>query len=400
MNGREKNMNLLLADLHKFVGYSGGIEHVLSHMAFAMKEKGYHVSVVMADEKEGASFYPFPEDCHFYNLFHMAGMKPIRMSSFGKGLREITRLFSKAGARERNYRMLSAAAPHLERVLALEKPDVIISFREPTGRLLLEGLDTKVPVISMLHNDPDEIFAHAPSGEMKALEKSTRIQALMPSFIKKTEKYLRYDRFVYIPNAVSIPAISAQPGIARKVHTITNVGRITGRTKRQHLLVEAFAGLAKDFPDWQVNLWGDTYDKAYVTTLKGIIKKQGLEGRVHLRGTTRDMASVWKETDIFAFPSHHEGFGMALAEAMGVGIPAVGYRSCPAVNELIHDGEDGYLTDDGAAPFAEALRKLMEDADRRTAFGKRAKEHMKSFAPEVVWDEWDQLIREVLRSGD
>lgn len=393
-------MNLLLADLHKFVGYSGGIEHVLSRMAFAMKEKGYHVSVVMADEKEGASFYPFPEDCHFYNLFHMAGMRPIRMSSLGKGLREITRLFSKAGARERNYRMLSAAAPQLERVLALEKPDVIISFREPTGRLLLEGLDTKVPVISMLHNDPDEIFAHAPSGEMRALEKSARIQALMPSFIEKAEKYLRYDHFVYIPNAVSIPAISAQPGKARKVHTITNVGRITGRTKRQHLLVEAFGLLAKDFPDWQVNLWGDTYDKTYVTTLKGIIKKQGLEGRVHLRGTTRDMASVWKETDIFAFPSHHEGFPLALTEAMGVGIPAVGYRSCPAVNELIHDGEDGYLTDDGAAPFAEALRKLMEDADRRAAFGKRAKEHMKPFAPDVVWDEWHRLIREVLRSGD
>lgn len=395
MNDREKNMNLLLADLHKFVGYSGGIEHVLSRMAFAMKEKGYYVSVVMADEKEGASFYPFPEDCHFYNLFHMAGMKPVRISSFGKGLREITRLFSKAGARERNYRMLSAAAPQLERVLALEKPDMIISFREPTGRLLLEGLDTKVPVISMLHNDPDEIFAHAPSGEMRALEKSARIQALMPSFIEKAEKYLRYDHFVYIPNAVSIPAISAQPGIARKVHTITNVGRITGRTKRQHLLVEAFCLLAKDFSDWQVNLWGDTYDKTYVTTLKGIIKKQGLEGRVHLRGTTRDMASVWKETDIFAFPSHHEGFPLALTEAMGVGIPAVGYRSCPAVNELIHDGEDGYLTDDGAAPFAEALRKLMEDGDRRAAFGKRAKENMKPFAPEVVWDEWDQLIREV-----
>lgn len=30
---QEKNMNLLLADLHKFVGYSGGIEHVLSRMA-------------------------------------------------------------------------------------------------------------------------------------------------------------------------------------------------------------------------------------------------------------------------------------------------------------------------------------------------------------------------------
>lgn len=388
-------MNLLLADLHKFVNYSGGIEHVLSRMAFAMEEKGYHLSVVMADEKEGAPFYPFPKDCHFYNLFHMAGMKPVHMGSLDKGLREITRLFSKSGARERNYKMLSAAAPQLERVLALEKPDVIISFREPTGRLLLEGLSTTVPVISMLHNDPDEIFAHAPAKETKALEKSARIQALMPSFIQKAEKYLHYDHFVYIPNAVSIPAVSARPGAIRKIHTITNVGRVTGRTKRQHLLVEAFTLLAKDFPDWQVCLWGDTYDKTYVATLKGMIKKAGLESRVLLKGTTKDMASVWKETDIFAFPSHHEGFPLALTEAMGVGIPAVGYRSCPAVNELIHDGEDGYLTEDGAAPLAEALRKLMEDADKRTAFGKRAKENMKPFAPEVVWDEWDRLIREV-----
>lgn len=389
-------MNLLLADLHKFVNYSGGIEHVLSRMAFAMEEKGYHLSVVMADEKEGAPFYPFPKDCHFYNLFHMAGMKPVHMGSLDKGLREITRLFSKSGARERNYKMLSAAAPQLERVLALEKPDVIISFREPTGRLLLEGLSTTVPVISMLHNDPDEIFAHAPAKEIKALEKSTRIQALMPSFIQKAEKYLHHDHFVYIPNAVSIPAVSARPGANRKIHTITNVGRVTGRTKRQHLLVEAFTLLAKDFPDWQVCLWGDTYDKTYVATLKGMIKKAGLESQVLLKGTTKDMASVWKETDIFAFPSHHEGFPLALTEAMGVGIPAVGYRSCPAVNELIHDGEDGYLTEDGAAPLAEALRKLMEDGDKRAAFGKRAKENMKPFAPEVVWYEWDRLIREVL----
>lgn len=393
-------MNLLLADLHKFVGYSGGIEHVLSRMAFAMEEKGYHVSVVMADEREGAPFYPFPKDCHFYNLFHMAGMKPVRLGSLEKGLREITRLFSKSGARERNYKMLSAAAPQLERVLALEKPDVIISFREPTGRLLLNEIQTAIPVISMMHSDPDEIFSHSPKGEKAALAKSARIQVLMPAFIPKAKSYLSYDHFVYIPNAVNIPDISVNPGAIRKTHTITQVGRLTGRTKRQHLLVEAFSLLVKDFPDWNVELWGDTYDTAYVTAVKTLIRKKGLTDRVFLKGTTKDMRKIWNHTDIFAFPSFHEGFGMALAEAMGVGIPAVGYRSCPAVNELIHDGEDGYLTADGAAPFAEALRKLMEDADRRTAFGKRAKEHMKPFAPEVVWDEWDQLIREVLRSGD
>lgn len=388
-------MNLLLADLHKFVNYSGGIEHVLSRMAFAMEEKGYHVSVVMADEKEGASFYPFPESCHFYNLFHMPGMKPVHMGALGKGLREVTRLFSKEGARNWNYKMLSAAAPQMEKVLALEKPDMIISFREPTGRLLLNEVQTATPVISMMHSDPDEIFSHSPKGEKAALAKSARIQVLMPAFIQKAKSYLPYDHFVYIPNAVTIPDISVNPGIIRKTHTITQVGRLTGRTKRQHLLVEAFSLLAKDFPDWNVELWGDTYDTAYVAAVKTLIRKKGLTDRVFLKGTTKDMRKIWNHTDIFAFPSFHEGFGMALAEAMGVGIPAVGYRSCPAVNELIHDGEDGYLTEDGAAPLAEALRKLMEDGDKRAAFAKRAKENMKPFAPEVVWDEWDRLIREV-----
>lgn len=388
-------MNLLLADLHKFVGYSGGIEHVLSRMAFAMTERGFTVSVAMADEKEGESFYPFPDSCHFYNLFHMAGMKPVHMSVLGKGLREVTRLFSQEGARDRNYKMLAAAAPQLEKVLEREKPNVIVSFREPTGRLLLEGLSTDIPVISMLHNDPDEIFAHSPANEKRALEKSAAVQALMPSFISKAKKYLNHDHLVYIPNAVNIPDLTADPGQDRRTYTITNVGRITGRTKRQHLLVEAFSLLAKDFPDWQVELWGDTYDKAYVATIKRLISKNGLEDRVHLRGTTKDMAPVWQHTDIFAFPSHHEGFPLALTEAMGVGIPAIGYKSCPAVNELIHDGENGFLVDDGAGPLAEALRKLMESPALRRKMGQNAQESMKPFAPHVVWDEWDRLIQEV-----
>jgi glycosyltransferase involved in cell wall biosynthesis len=80
---------------------------------------------------------------------------------------------------------------------------------------------------------------------------------------------------------------------------------------------------------------------------------------------------------------------------MGVGIPAIGYKSCPAVNELIHDGENGFLVDDGAGPLAEALRKLMESPALRRKMGQNAQESMKPFAPHVVWDEWDRLIQEV-----
>ena len=392
-------MNLLLVNLHKFVGYSGGIEHVLSRMAKAMGERGYRVSVAMADEKEGHPFYPIPEDVGFYNIFHMDGMAPVHTGAGDKILREMTRLFSKEGARNRNYKILLKANEGMAKVLELTKPDVIVSFREPAGRLLLEGLHTDIPVISMLHNDPDEIFLHSPAAEKRALEKSAAIQVLMPSFIQKAETYLDYHHFVYIPNAVNVPQVQSTVGDEKKSHVITNVGRVTGRTKRQHLLVEAFSLLASDFPDWEVNIWGDTYDKAYVAALKKLIHGKHLESRVHLRGTTKDMGSVWKNTDIFAFPSHHEGFPLALSEAMSVGIPAVGYRSCSSVNELIRDGENGFLVEDGPEPFSRALRKLMESRELRSRLGEGAKASMKPFYPDAVWDSWDRLIRKTV-AGD
>ena len=103
-----------------------------------------------------------------------------------------------------------------------------------------------------------------------------------------------------------------------------------------------------------------------------------------------------READIFAFPSAFEGFGMALAEGMSVGLPAVGYKNCPAVNELIKDGETGFLCDDGVEPLAQALDKLMGDKELRVKMGKAAKADMAQYAPEKIWDQWDDLMKKVI----
>lgn len=388
-------MKVMLADFHKFIGYSGGIENVFAKMASALSKRGYDVIAVFADEKtEGEPFFAVPKSVKLLNLYHLPGEKVVKPSGLTKALREVIRPFSRAAARDQNYRLLYQAKAQLSRLLEKEKPDVIVSFREPTGRLLLDGVGTKIPVISMLHNDPDEIFRGSPAEERKALEKSAAIQVLLPSFILKAKKYLHYDHFIAIPNAVNAPHVTADHLAKKDKYTITCVGRLTGRTKRQHLLIEAFARLSKDHPDWQVKLWGDTYDKPYVASLKSKIKKYGLEKQVFLCGTTKDMDAVWKETDIFAFPSHHEGFGLALAEAMCCGIPAVGYRSCPAVNELIQSGETGLLVEEGASALAEGLKKLMESPVLRERFGKNAQMAAEMYRSEIVWGKWEEKIGE------
>lgn len=392
-------MNILLADFHKYVGYSGGIENVLAQMAAALYARGHAVTAVFADEKDGRPFFAIPDGVKVYNLYRVSGCAAVRPGALGKALREVVRPFSRAAARNQNYRLLAKAAPTLRVILARETPDVIVSFREPTGRLLLDGVRTEVPVISMLHNDPDEIFDGAPEAEKQALEKSARVQVLLPPFADSAKQYLHYDRFVSIPNAVPAPARFVDPGQARKAHIIASVGRLTGRTKRQHLLIEAFAPLAAEFPDWQAELWGAQYDKPYVASLRALIKKYGLEKRVRLCGTTKDMQSVWDRTDIFAFPSHHEGFPLALTEAMSCGIPAVGYRSCAAVRELIEDGRTGLLCEEGTEPFTEALRALMESSEKRRNLGLAARLAMQAYRPDAVWDRWEALLQEVVEEA-
>lgn len=139
---------------------------------------------------------------------------------------------------------------------------------------------------------------------------------------------------------------------------------------------------------------GAVYDKPYVASLKSKIKKPGWK-TVSASAEQRKHERCLGKTDIFAFPSHHEGFPLALTEAMSCGIPAVGYASCPAVNELISDGETGILCDDGAEALAEALRRLMEDSELRRQYGMAARMAMEAYRPDVVWDQWETLMEKL-----
>ena len=110
-------MNVLLADFHKYVGYSGGIENVLARMAKALQERGHTVTAVFADEKEGRPFFPIPEGVKVYNLYHVNGLAAVKPGMLHKILREAVRPFSRAAARNQNYRILAGAAPALQEIL-------------------------------------------------------------------------------------------------------------------------------------------------------------------------------------------------------------------------------------------------------------------------------------------
>ncbi len=102
--------------------------------------------------------------------------------------------------------------------------------------------------------------------------------------------------------------------------------------------------------------------------------------------------SVLCKADIFAFPSAYEGFPLALTEAMSVGLPSVGFRNADGVNELIHHNVNGILCNDGVENFARGLSILMDSRELRKKLGNKAKEDMKQYKPNRIWDTWEKLI--------
>ena len=388
-------MNILLANMAKMVEDTGGLAKVTSAFANEMQRRGHTVSLVYSDEKTGRFYYPLNAGIPAYDVCHYKGQN-IRFPWYLKVKREILRMFSKQKSRTVNNDFAERfLLQNLKQAVEEVRPDIIVSFQPAASKLLLCDLQLTIPVISMSHGDPEDYFHIYPKKEIPSLIKSAVCQVLLPSFAQHIHNHLPEARTVVIGNAIPQYAAQAELDKPKDRYTIVSVGRLTRNHKRPHLLIEAFARLADNYPDWQAELWGDVDQRAYYEELKFMIKNKNLQDRVFLKGTSNAIPNILQRCDIFAFPSAYEGFGLALGEAMSMGLPAVGYKSCSAVNELIQDGVNGYLCEEGPEDLAAKLDRLMGDRALRARMGQAARDSMKQYAPEAIWDAWETLLEKI-----
>ena len=385
-------MKVLLLDLWRVINSKGGTEKVLFSMANALVERGYTITVLALDNVPGNPFFDI--DSRVTCIHAGTGYiekKPIlyRMKRALKGSKEKRHLYDEC-------LFDPPKAEVLEPFIRNEQPDIIISYNVEATRILINILKVKCPVITMFHYDPDTILEDITFTTKAALEKSIAIQVLLPSYVASTKKYIKHDNIICIPNIVpqyNIPQNNERQNI------IINVARIDGKQKRQHLLIEAFNRIKNYIHDsWIIEFWGETsYDSGYYSYCQKLIKKYSLENRIKFCGTTNNVREVLLKAKLFVFPSAFEGFSLAMTEAMSAGLPVIGYKSCPAVNEIVIDKQNGLLCEDGEKSLAEALLFLIRKPDLLSKMGEHAKASVVWYAPETVWDMWEEELGKVYR---
>jgi len=389
-------MKIMLANFAKMVNDSGGLAKVTIDFANEMIRRGHEVSLLYCDGRQGGFFYDLDEQVHVHDLCHQDGGY-IRMPLWMKVKREVLRPFSKNRSRDVNDQFMQKYLLHeVRRLLMAEAPEVIVSSQPAASRILLCDIATDIPVISMSHGDPEDYFHIYPKREIPAVEKSAVCQVLLPSFVTHIKNRFPETKVVVIGNVVPQYAKSVDLRIEKDTYKIIFIGRLVKNHKRPHLLIRAFAKLSKNFPDWEVEIWGAESNKAYTKALHTEIQRYGLKRCVHIMGVTRDVASVLRQGDIFVLPSAYEGFGLSLAEAMSMGLPAIGYKNCSAVNELIENEKNGLLCEDGVDALAEALRRLMTDKALRVKYGAYAQKSMEKYSPAKIWRSWEELLEQTV----
>jgi glycosyltransferase involved in cell wall biosynthesis len=159
------------------------------------------------------------------------------------------------------------------------------------------------------------------------------------------------------------------------------------------LLLHAWAKIEKQYPDWQLAIFGDGNREPYLQQMKVL----GVDSsRCHLNGPTTDIQKEYVNSSVFAFTSRFEGFGMVLIEAMACGLPVVSF-ACPCgPMDIVKDGEDGLLVENGNdEDLADKLLYLMADDKRRRQMADAALKNSQRFNVDYIAERWKKIFNEV-----
>ncbi len=364
---------------------AGGVERVLTLKANYFAEHfGYDITIILTDGQDKPLFYPLSDKI---KVIHLAvNFEELWTCSFLKKIFVYLR-------KQRQFKKLLTAE------LMRLRPDITISL-----------LRREINFINKIADGSRKM------GELHVNRANYRnFEANDTNFIKNLFQKLwmhnlvghlrKLDRFVVLthedkaawPELQNIEVIPDPLSfVPHNISSLTTkrviaVGRYCYQ-KGFDLLLQAWAEVEKECPEWTLAIYGIGERKPYEKLASELSLK-----RCELNGSTQDIESEYLKSSIFVFSSRFEGFGMVLVEAMSCGLPVISY-DCPCgPKDIIHHDEDGLLVANGDVDqMAAAIVSVIKDEDKRKRMSAQAVKTSACYHIEDIALQWQQLFESVM----
>jgi glycosyltransferase involved in cell wall biosynthesis len=353
---------------------AGGSEHVVSFVANRLARSGFDVSILSFEAGDSKPYYHTDERIRIEYLDVPIGKRgPLGVLSD-----------------------IALRVKRLRKIFSAQRPDMVVSLLTRSNVIaVLAATGLGIPVIVSERNNP---VRQRPGIVWRALRRYTYARAF--GLITMTRGALECFPPVMRPRSWVIPNMADyqtfKPRFDNKTKVMTAVGRLVDQ-KGFDLLIQAWAQISGRHPDWLLRIWGEGPDRAALETLT---RNLGVNNSVEMPGVSSAPGRWIEEADAFVLSSRFEGWGLVLGEAMAAGLPCVSF-DCPfGPADMITDGHDGLLIDEGSIEkMAEALSRLMGDAEYRGQLGVNASAAADRFAPEHIGGLWENTIRGALEEA-
>ena len=185
------------------------------------------------------------------------------------------------------------------------------------------------------------------------------------------------------------------PDTARKPFSIVTASRLASE-KHVDWVIEACVKAKREIPELTLDIYGEGSEQQRLLQL---IRENQADDYIRLMGQY-DMTDVYRNYELYLSGSTSEGFGLSLMEAVGSGLPIIGFDVPYGNPTFIDDGRNGYLIpvdEDMSIPehvegLSAAVVKYFQKADR-ASFHKHSYAVAQSYLTEKVMRKWKKVIR-------
>lgn len=295
----------------------------------------------------------------------------------------------------------ASTLPNIRKYAKTYQPDVIIGVMETcslVSKLATIGLG--IPIIMTEHN-AFERPKNTPLTKWQIITKFyiNKLYCCVTILTEADKEFigLRLKNTVVMPNPLFLTPIIKSP-VKDKI--VLAAGRIDDwHCKGFDILLKAWGTIAKQYPDWTLEIAGDGR-KVDLELLQNIVRKSEVENQVKFLGYQKNIVDRYKQSAVFVLSSRYEGFGLVLIEAMSQGCACVACDFKGRQREIIRNDSEGLVcVPNDVDALALAIKKMIDDDMYRQKVQKAAIERSKYYTMDKTIRRWEKLLKRLLSNN-